>query len=304
MMRSSVLGCHQFFQDFLMSKKKATPKATNTSIRVEFEEDQFPARARLRTRGDITFFDAEGNELKPKLLQREVSHERTKGPKVRTRQLLDHGIGAVSGLQQLANYDVIFAIDTNTAIVEGAQLSVTGFIPFSLEPNDEGYLVKAHETQVQLYEFSSVPEKPELFAILKLANDLSKVGGVRRGSTVAIITDTELDSLDDFNSRKLPIYDGTFLPAGFTLLYTSSDTGAEVPNKFIRICDKAAELTINERRAGEAPSALFQPIAGFPQVGIRVGRRNGILTIGNPQVTDTELQVGQEVTLYGVKKAQ
>ena len=285
-----------------MGKKQDDRKTTNVSVSVEFEKDRHAAKASVHKNGDITFFDNDGNEIKPKSMKREMSHDRPKGPKIRTRQVLEHGMGAFSGLKQLAEYEVIFAIDTNTAEVDGKGISVAGFIPFSLEPTDDGYVVTNSEEHVQLYEFDRVPEKPELCAILKLTLDLRKHAGIGVKSRVAIITDTELDALDAFNARETSIYEGHFLPEGFTLLYASSDTGWEVPNKFIRICDKAADQTIKERRAGDIPEAPFVSAEAFPNIRIRVGRRNAHLTIENPTVSDIELRPGQRVSLYEKKK--
>jgi len=290
------------FLGLTMVKQRDDRKPTNVSIHVEFEENQHPAKASIQTTGDLTFYDEDGNEIKPKSLRREMSHDRPKGPKVRTRQTLEHGRGALSGLQQLADYEVIFAIDTNTAEVDGNEVSVAGFMPFSLDARDDGFAVINREKHVQVYEFDTVPDKPELCAIFKLTLDLKKHAGIGRGSHVAIVTDTELGSLEAFNAREAPIYEDHLLPEGFTLLYASSDTGWEVLNKFIRICDKAAEQTIQERRAGDDPEAPFVLVEEIPGIKIRVGRRNAQLSIECPWVADTGLSSGQRVNLYGVKK--
>lgn len=285
-----------------MGRRQNNQKTTNVSISVEFETGHHPAKAIVNQNGDLIFFDEHGDEIKPTSMKREMHHDRIKGRKIRTSQVLEHGKGAFSGLQQLTEYDVIFAIDTNTADLGGKRVSVAGFMPFSLMPADEGYKVVNHENQVQIYEFEGAAEKPELLAILKLALDLTKHAGFGRGSRVAIVTDTELGSLDDFNARKKPIYADIVLPEGFTLLYASSDTGWEVLNKFIRICDKTAEQTIKERRAGDFPQAPFVPLEGIPFVNIRVGHRNAVLTLENPNVADTKLRPGQRIVLYGSKK--
>lgn len=283
-------------------KKKNEQKTTNLSVSVEFENGLHPAKASVKQNGDFIFFDENGNEIKPSRMKREMHHDRMKGPKIRTSQVLEHGKGAISGLQPLAEYDVIFAIDTNTADVSGKRVSVAGFMPFSLVPADEGYTIKNHENQVQIYEFEGAPRKPELLAIWKLVLDLTKHGGIGLGSRVAIVTDTELGSLDDLNAREKPIYANHFLPEGFTLLYASSDTGWEVLNKFIRICDKAAEHTIKERRAGDSPEAPFVPLEDISSVKVRVGHRNAVLTVENSTVADTMLRPGQMVSLHGLQK--
>ncbi len=285
-----------------MGKKQDNRKTTNLTINVEFEEGRHASKASVHPNGDITFFDENGVEVRPKSLKREMHHDRAKGRKIRTSQALENGKGAFSGLQQLAKFDIIFAIDTNTADVGGKRVCVTGIMPFSLTPTDEGFRVESHEDHVQIYEFEGEPHKPELFAILKLVFDLVNHAGIGRGSHVVIVTDTELDSLDEFNARKKPIYADHFLPEGFTLMYASSDTGWEAPNKFIRICDTAAKQTIRERRLGDIPKAPFVPMEGFPTISVRVGRRNAVVTIVNPTVVDAGLRLGQKASLYGIKK--
>ncbi len=287
-----------------MGKKNRDQKAANVSVWVEFDEERRPARATVQKNGDIEFFDEAGNEIQPTSVKREMSHDRVKGPKVRTSQVLEHTKGAFSGLQHLAEYEVVFAVDTNTSEVDGNPISVAAFMPFSVEPSDEGFNVVNHEEQVQLYEFDGSSEKPELCAILKLTLDLAKHAGIGESSRVAIVTDTELGSLDSFNERKKPIYGDRNLPDGFTLLYASSDTGWEVLNKFIRICDKAAEQTIKERRAGDNPDAPFVSVEEIPDIKIRVGRRNAKLTIENSNITDIGLRPGQKISLFGVEKSK
>ena len=115
-----------------MENSKTNRLDTSVSISFEFEEGCGPVKARLNESGDLTFSDDNGNTIKPKIMKREMRHFRKKGPKIRTMQELDDGIGAISGLRQLANFEVIFAIDTNTVEVGSKRISVTGFIPFSL----------------------------------------------------------------------------------------------------------------------------------------------------------------------------
>lgn len=165
-------------------------------------------------------------------------------------------------------------------------------------------MVKNLEDHVQIYEFEGEVEKPELLAILKLAFDLKEHAGVSSGSNIAIVTDTELSSLDQFNARSEPIFGKHYLPEGVTLLYASSDTGWEVLNQFIKVCDKAASQAISEYKAGNTyPDHPFLPLSFVPSVSVRVGKRNATLTIENPKISGLKLQDGESLSLFGKKRA-
>lgn len=285
-----------------MKKREKDQKITNLSVRVRFEAGQKISKASVNESGDFVFIGEFGEEITPISISREMYHDRPKGPKIRSKQVLQSGQGAVSGFSQLTKYDAIFAIDTNTAEVDGNPVSVTGFCPFRLTQNEDGFVVQNLEDSVQIYEFEGKVDNPEMMAISMLVSDLTKCSTVDESQAIAIITDTKLDSIDLFNERSKPIYLDCFLPEGFTLIYASTDTGNEILNKFIRICDKAAELTIRERRAGDAPEVPFQPIVEFPSVKVRVGRRNDKITIENPIVSDFGIEAAEEVAMFGLKK--
>lgn len=282
--------------------KPTGPKRTDINISVKFREGVEPVACRFNQNGDMIFLDKNGVEMEPEAIVREMNHDRRKAPKVRTLQNLDGGEGAIGGLHQLTCYDVIFAIDTNTKIIGAQKVSVSGFISFSIEKGVSDYTVSNTEDHVNIYEIHGEPEKPELFAIVKLVQDLQKSPNFSEKTNIAIVTDTELGALGDFNSRKQPIYQEQYLPKGFSLLYASADTGWEVLNKFIRLCDKQASNQMDDLCNGNTPDAPLVPLDGYDSVKIRVGRRNARLTIENPTVSDLGLNTADSIAMYGVKK--
>lgn len=284
-----------------MGKKRSPDqKEANLKISVEFEQGDVPVSASILKNGDFVFLDREGRSITPKKMVREMSHDRAKGAKVRTRTSLQDSAGVIGGLAHLSSYDVIFAIDTNSIEIEGEFIAVSGFLPFSVRKRDGEYFLELGEKSVQIFEFHGLTHKPELFAISKLICDLEN-HALKGISRIGIITDSELGSLEAFNTQTAPIMGEAYLPEQFTLMYASTDTGWEVTNKILRMCDSAAASHIDDIKAKVLPDAPLVTLEGFPSVSIRVGRRNAHISIEQPNLVETALHEGQRVTMWGVK---
>lgn len=52
------------------------------------------------------------------------------------------------------------------------------------------------------------------------------------------------------SAQQRPIYGEQNLPLGFLLMYASSDTGQELTNKLIRVCDKESTRYLTRLREG------------------------------------------------------
>ena len=69
----------------------------------------------------------------------------------------------------------------------------------------------------------------------------SQLQNKKQNKTVAIVVDSELGALQQYNKREKPLVQDIYLPPGFTLVYASADSGMEfIANQLIRICDKCA----------------------------------------------------------------
>lgn len=284
-----------------MGKKRSPDqKDANLKISVEFEPGDMPVSASILKNGDFVFLDREGRSIKPKKMVREMSHDRTKGAKVRTRANLQDGAGVIGGLSQLSSYDVIFAIDTNSVDIGGEFIAVSGFLPFSIRKREGEYFLELGEKSVQIYEFHGLTLKPELFAIFKLISDIERnaPNGISR---IGIITDSELGSLEAFNTRTTPIIGEAYLPEQYRLMYASTDTGWEVTNKVLRLCDSAAASHIEDIKAKVLPDAPLVKLREFPSVSIRVGRRNAQILVDQASLVELALYEGQRVKMWGVK---
>lgn len=94
---------------------------------------------------------------------------------------------------------------------------------------------------------------PELVGLIKLIGFLETTEFYKGLQRVAIIIDTELGKINEFNARKLPIFGSIFLPKRMQLTYASADVGAELlSNQLIRSADKSATICLEELESGRA----------------------------------------------------
>lgn len=288
-----------------MSKKteKGESKPTSLSITFNVPKGVKTTGVSITPNGNIVLRGEDGVEFTPNQLTREVTHPRPKGAKVRTRQTMDGGAGAIGGLRNLSQYESVFVIDTNTRKIEGGQVSATAFICCCLEAGSGGYRVMCQEERINIYEFHGALDKPELLAILKISGDIASAQNFNRDTRIAIVTDTELGAHNDINARLRPIYGDRYLPQGFRLLYASADTGREVLNKFIRVCDRQASKHLDDLQNGDLEDAPLRVLEEDEAVKYRFGWRNARLTVENPVVSEERLQLGAKVTLYGLKRS-
>ena len=287
-----------------MSKnsKASKPKPTFVDVRFRIPVGVEASNMSITPSGDLILRDKNVTEFTPVNFSRAVSHERPKGPKVRTRQFLNQGVGAIGGLRQLSQYDSIFVIDTNTKQIKGKSVSVAAFACCRIDSEFGNYRITCNEERINIYEFHNVLKKPELLAILKLAGDVSRSKYFKSSMRMAVVTDTELGIHDELNERRIPIYGDQYLPQGFELLYASADTGQEALNKIIRVCDRQAGKQLEELENEQVRTGHLQVLKEDRKVKFRVGFRNGRLTIKNPVIKEQQLDLSKGVTLMGLRK--
>jgi hypothetical protein len=179
----------------------------------------------------------------------ERPHRPDKGTKIQERHKQTNVLATVGDLKELALYDSIIVIDTNKRVLDKGPVYAACFIRCRLVPEGEKFRVEC-EGKHNIYEFPNVSGNPELLSIFRVANDDLKSEGNQAECNIAIATDTELGSHDYINSRTTPIFGPHCLPAGFTLLYASSDTGNNVLNKLLRVCDRQAKFYLSNLDQG------------------------------------------------------
>lgn len=196
--------------------------------------------------GQIQLFDHAGNLITPVTDERSMSYERPKGPKYQSHAVSYGGYSSVSGVEELARFDSLFAIDTNTKQIDGVDVSVAFFLQIKLVLVEEEYRCFACEEFAHAFEFHNASGNPEMLAILLLASANKGRRIDNRNLDIGIITDSDLGNHADFTKQELPIYGGEFLPEGFSLLYASADTGQEFTNSLIRQCNQKSDEILKE----------------------------------------------------------
>jgi hypothetical protein len=208
---------------------------------------------RVDKTGWVAFLDKEGNEIDVSGVQRLVTHERRKGPKVRTRQALAGVRLSIDGLQELCSYHEVFVIDTSYTYHPTRRRHALA-CTLRLQFRPEGEHVRVHvDDRLVYYDLVHAEGNPEragmLALVLEHSNSLGDLALER-----ALVTDSDLGLHDAINARRMPLYGEMLLPPNFTLLYASGDTGTETTNRILAFCDKQAKATLRAMFAGDAPT--------------------------------------------------
>lgn len=274
-------------------------KPVDLAIQFKLPQGVKIAKASILANGDVLLLDEEGNEVIPELMDRTLQYKRKKGPKVQNRRGFKFQYTSVAGLKELARFDSIFVMDTNTRSIGGDTISATCFICCWLRPEGEKHRVEC-EGRLNVYEFHNVPGNPELLGVLKVVNDIAASEGYSPTHRIAIVTDTALGKHDAVISRRVPVYGSTLLPEGFEMIYASSDTGREVLNRLIRFCDRQASQYLKLFEEGSLPSQELRTLGEDPLVPYTYLFRDD-LEIVNPVISGLKLQAGTKVSLYGTR---
>ena len=140
-----------------------------------------------------------------------------------------------------SDFDVFWAIDTNTKRVGGEEVSISCIL--------ECYAHLAEPTRVDVafrkyanIVFRNCPEgaaeRYGWYWLIKAITSNPRYGGSLR---IGVITDHDLARHSEYNAGELPIHGQMYLPPNFTLMYATSDAGKEnVLNTLIMKCNTDA----------------------------------------------------------------
>jgi hypothetical protein len=283
--------------------KKNAPKPISMSVQFRPPKDRKGLKMSIRpVTGEIVFTDDAGSKVIPEYMERSLHYERPKGPKIQSRNRVDRGLVTIGGLSEYAKYESLFVVDTNCQEIGSEKVCAACFFAFRLTPHGDKFRVEP-EPVLSFYEFRGVSANPELLAILKVATDVAGSTGVSAAARFAIITDSALAQHDNINSRTIPIYGGQYLPAGFTLLYASADTGHEFLNRLIRFCDREATNYLRCLTNRKIEGDDFHEFAPDESVRYRYRTRKG-LEVVNPVVGGMQISGDTKFTLYGIRKTK
>ncbi|WP_374556028.1 hypothetical protein [Aquitalea pelogenes] len=139
--------------------------------------------------------------------------------------------------EQLSQFQVIYAIDSNSKTINGQEIVASCAVHISLKYSGNSIWETGEFTRLPVAISIATESNPEPFAWRRLIEYLSpKIPG-----NIAIVVDSELGSIPLYNSRSKPICDDFTLPPNTQLIYASSDRDLSSPlNKAISICDSDA----------------------------------------------------------------
>ncbi|MHC4053295.1 hypothetical protein [Bradyrhizobium sp. 25ACV] len=187
----------------------------------------------------------------------EITYERPKGPKVLSRIPQGHrDIRFESSDALLKNYQFVCAVDTNTRMINGRRVSVTGVIvlrAFGLPAVRE--LKRGWKLEAPFcLEFLDISEKPESWGWMAAHQILREKGLVGPTTRVGMIVDSDLGNLNSYNARKSPVIRDDLLPDTVQLIYASSDAGKEnIVNRALLTADSASSQCLAAIETGAVP---------------------------------------------------
>lgn len=136
------------------------------------------------------------------------------------------------------NFDLIFAIDTNTKQIENDHISIAVVLEAKVVGGLQNEIAEL-ETNIRFFGFKNCPiDQSEKYSWSILIRDI--LSGLKyKGLQIALITDHDKDNHSNYNSRRLPIVGDYLLPGNVTLMYASSDSGKDnIMNELMKECEK------------------------------------------------------------------
>lgn len=202
----------------------------------------------------------------------EVSYERTKRPKVLNRTPLSGADLKLQANPALKDFDLLVALDTNTRLISGCSLSVTGIVLGSWVSDPRTGSKSLYYRTPFCLEFVELCEPREKIGWIMALTELSARGHITEGTATAVVVDAHLADIPTINARKEPVFADVYLPVGVTLLYASADVGAEYgSNKLIRYADQVSTRVLEYMVAGRVEPNK-KVLSGRPFKAFRIVR--------------------------------
>ncbi|MDQ3253853.1 MAG: hypothetical protein M3R15_08095 [Acidobacteriota bacterium] len=174
----------------------------------------------------------------------------------------------------LEEFDVLFAIDTNTRTINTDRHSVAAMSVLEIQnlTKTDGVLRKA-KLNINMFgaliRGKNMPGNPENWMWkVAIEDGIKKLYPKYSDSLrIGLIVDSNLAVLPEYNARTEPIFESYFLPPNFTLVYATADGGAEyILNRLIRLCDKEADKQLKAIAEGKAANEIFTKLDQHEQI--------------------------------------
>ena len=246
--------------------------------------------------GEIRMVNNEGDVITPTEVERTTHYERPKGKKVQSNLTATEGNATISGLEELSLLDHFIVVDTNSIEIDGSKVSAAFFVVCKITWATNGFTLTSLDNCGHVYEFHDVQTNPELLAIYRIANDTLKNNKPTKEKPIGFVTDTELSKHKDFMCGAEPIYGENILHPGFKLFYASSDTGQEILNKLMRLCDRESSKYLKKIQENGIRSDGLMNLAEDASIKYRYMYFPS-LEISDSEITGTSIDTNTTATI-------
>jgi len=249
----------------MMNKRGRKQKVQNapqrkprmTMVWVDFGKDQaLSGMSAPSDRSELIFYDENGMPVAPRYIDIGVGYDRPKGTKVMTRVRANSTDILTKVNDNLAGYDWVFAVDTNTKTIGAESTSVTAIVLLrEILITGERWSAKIiPQPSLEVRDALVPPERLGWRHLLWLIKESHLEG------RVAIFVDSELGEISALNKRERELLPGFLLPENTTLFYASSDVGRVelIGNKAFAECNRDARNLMARIQAGDSPVNDFQ----------------------------------------------
>jgi len=199
-----------------------------------------------------------GRPLLPVQANIEVSYNRNKGPKSLVNANTNPSLLYPNPNRVLEQFDLIIAVDTNWKDVDGERIAVTA----TIYGRNTKIKVREH-TSIEMgirqcFEYRNPACKPENLGWQQIIEMLQRNPEYNKTMKVALIVDSDLNMLKDYNKRLKPVIDGFYLPENFELIYASAESSSEsIANQMIAKADSISRTLLNQIIKENDPSNLI-----------------------------------------------
>jgi len=155
----------------------------------------------------------------------------------------------------LRYFDRLFSVDTNTYIIGMQRVLITSICWGAITPvtGSDNSVVEYHH----LRSFLTHTSEPDAEAVgWRTAFEFIQEVELAPSSHCLLVVDANLGLIDAFNRRDIPLPTGEYLPAGWRLMYATSDAGTQefLPNTMLATAHHASGLFYREVKKKGLPS--------------------------------------------------
>ncbi|WP_454064955.1 hypothetical protein [Candidatus Nitrospira salsa] len=193
-----------------------------------------------------------------------------KGPKILNQTpTISEEILFSSNESLLSNFELLFAIDTNTQRIESEVISVSSIIVGEITTDVKNAKTVINYSIPFCMEFMNVNKNPEKLAWKILVDHILIDDILRNIPRIGIIVDSDLANIASYNERKYPIICDFYLPGNVQLIYAAADGGSEyLANFLLQQSDDMSARVLKMMKAGKIP-ANEKVVQGKPYSSFR-----------------------------------